>query len=66
MNIFKLNASKLTEYIERCFAADLVPYIHSSPGMGKSSIIKAIAKRNKLKLIDIRLSQCDPSDLNAA
>ena len=63
MNIFKLNASKLTEYIERCFAADLVPYIHSSPGMGKSSIIKAIAKRNKLKLIDIRLSQADPSDM---
>lgn len=64
MNIFKLTASKLIPYIERCFAADLVPYIHSSPGMGKSSIIKSIAKKHKLKLIDIRLSQADPADMN--
>lgn len=40
-----------------------VPMLHGSPGIGKSYIIKQIAKEFGLKLIDIRLSQCDPTDL---
>lgn len=40
-----------------------VPMLHGSPGTGKSAIYKTLAKRNNLKLIDLRLSQCDPSDL---
>lgn len=34
-----------------------------SPGCGKSQIIYQIAKHYNLKVIDIRLSQCDPTDL---
>jgi MoxR-like ATPase len=41
----------------------LVPFIQSSPGIGKSSIVKQIAKEYNLKLIDLRLSTCDPTDL---
>ena len=35
----------------------------SSPSCGKSYLIKAIAKELNLKLIDVRLSTCDPGDL---
>lgn len=49
--------------IELAIRAGLVPMLHGSPAIGKSSIIKAIAKAFRLKLIDLRLSQCDPTDL---
>ncbi len=41
----------------------LVPMLTSSPGMGKSAIAAQIAEAYELKLIDIRLAQCDPVDL---
>jgi hypothetical protein len=43
--------------------AKLVPVLHGSPGIGKSSIAKQIAEEFNLKLIDVRLAQCDPTDL---
>jgi len=46
------------------FAAGLVPMIHGSPAIGKSSIINQIADKYHLKVIDLRLAQCDPTDLN--
>lgn len=49
----------VTAYIK----AKLVPFIEGSPGIGKSEIVKQIAKEYKLKVIDVRLSQCDPTDL---
>ena len=44
--------------------AQLVPFIQSSPGVGKSSLAQAIAEENRLVMIDLRLSQMDPADLN--
>ena len=44
--------------------AKLVPFLHGSPAIGKSAIVKQIAADHNLELIDIRLSQCDPTDLN--
>lgn len=49
----------LTNYIR----AKLVPMLVGSPGCGKSQIIYEIAKEHNLKVIDLRLSQCDPTDL---
>lgn len=46
-----------------CVVAGLVPFIQSSPGLGKSSLTHEIAKGGNLKLIDVRLSQCAPEDL---
>jgi len=43
--------------------AGLAPMVCSSPGIGKSDIARQIAKAQNLKVIDVRLSQCDPSDL---
>lgn len=49
----------ITSYIK----ARLVPMLVGSPGVGKSAIIHEIAKQYNLKVIDLRLSQCDPVDL---
>lgn len=53
----------LVEEIILCISKGLTPYITSSPGMGKSSIVTQIAKRGKLKLIDLRVAQMSPEDL---
>ena len=52
------------ENIIRCIKAGLVPFIQSSPGLGKSSIVKEIAKEFNLKLIDHRLSTSAPEDMS--
>ena len=49
--------------IAKYIQAKIVPMLTGSPGMGKSAIVKDIAKTYNLKLIDLRLSQCDPTDL---
>lgn len=56
--------SLLTKHLTRCIRAGLVPMIEGSPGIGKSGLVHAIAKQYNLKVIDLRLSQCDPTDLN--
>lgn len=43
--------------------AKLVPMLVGSPGCGKSQVIYQIAKDYNLKVIDLRLAQCDPTDL---
>lgn len=50
--------------IERCLKANVVPFITSSPGLGKSSIVKQIAEDYGLILIDHRLSTSAPEDLS--
>lgn len=57
------NANEAKINIIRCIKAGLVPFIQSSPGIGKSSIVKQIANEFKLKLIDHRLSTSSPEDL---
>lgn len=52
--------SMVTGFIQ----AKLVPMLVGSPGCGKSQIIHQIAKEYNLKVIDLRLSQCDPTDLS--
>lgn len=49
--------------VTNAIKAKLVPMIHGSPGIGKSAIVHGIAKEFNLKVIDLRLSQCDPTDL---
>jgi hypothetical protein len=53
----KLNA-------EICLRCNLVPFIQSSPGMGKSAMAKELADDFDLKLIDYRISSADPTDFN--
>lgn len=65
------NAAKLArckprqvrKFVIECIKAGLVPFIQSSPGIGKSSITRSIAKDFRLKLIDHRLSTSESTDL---
>jgi hypothetical protein len=59
-----VNSEQAREYVEDCLNANLVPFLKGAPGIGKSSIIKAIAANRNLLVIDVRLSQADPTDLN--
>lgn len=64
MSNITVKPSQATEIIEATLKAKLVPFIKGSPGIGKSSIIRTIADKYNLEVIDLRLSQCDPTDLN--
>jgi len=58
-----MNAIELKESIIDVIQAGLVPMVTSIPGAGKSDIIKSITKQFELELIDIRLSQVDPTEM---
>lgn len=60
---FTVDIGQAREGCIRAMKVGLVPFLRSSPGIGKSDMYASIAKRFKLKLVDIRLSQCDPTDL---
>lgn len=60
-----VNSNGAVELITNAMKAGLTSMIHGDPGIGKSSIVKEIADKYKLHMIDVRLSQCDPVDLNA-
>lgn len=60
----KISITKAKSNVLRLLKAGLVPNLISSPGLGKSDLIRQIAEENNLKIIDCRLSQMDSSDLN--
>ena len=64
ISIYKCTPRQIKSFVEDCLFAGLVPYVQSSPGMGKSSIMKTVAENLNLKLIDHRLSTSAPEDLN--
>ena len=61
MEITLHNAAAAVRDIMR---ANLVANLIGSPGIGKSDIVKQVAAEFDLKVIDFRLAQCDPTDLN--
>lgn len=61
--MFTVTPKTLFDLILHTISRGLVPLTTSSPGMGKSSIINQVAKAARLKVIDLRLSQCTPEDL---
>jgi len=60
----EISATAMVEALDTVLMSKLTPMLVGSPGIGKSDIVKATAKKHKLKLIDIRLAQSDPTDLN--
>lgn len=62
--IYSCTPRQIREYVIDCLESDVVPFVQSSPGMGKSSIMKSISKEAGLELIDHRLSTSAPEDLS--
>lgn len=62
-SITKVTPRTALRHLRRAMMAGLVPYIQSSPGIGKSSLGKMLAKEFNLKVIDHRLSTSAPEDL---
>jgi MoxR-like ATPase len=60
----KINLHQAVECVLDVLHAGKVPMLVSDPGLGKSSLGRQIAEKHNLKFVDIRLSQCDPVDLN--
>ncbi len=61
-----IKTSQAAELIRDILETFQVPYLVGSPGIGKSNIASQVAKSMNLKMVDVRLSQCDPADLNVA
>lgn len=62
--MFTLSPRQIYDEILACVSVGLVPKIEASPGVGKSEIVAQFARDHNLKLIDIRLGQYTPEDLN--
>ncbi|QDH84737.1 ATPase [Achromobacter phage vB_AxyP_19-32_Axy24] len=63
MSFALANSRQVRSMIERAVLSNLVLMITSSPGMGKSALVKSVAEQYNLKLIDHRLSTSAPEDL---
>ena len=59
----QVKISQAIAIITTAIKAKLVPMMAGSPGCGKSQVYLQIADEYGLKVIDLRLSQCDPTDL---
>lgn len=59
-----VNLADAKDMVAHCIRAKLVPMVSGSPACGKSSIVQQLAAQYNLELIDVRLAQSDPTDLN--
>jgi hypothetical protein len=64
MDLYRCTPRQARAFIIDILEAGLVPYLESSPGMGKSTIIHSIGSEAKLFKIDHRLSTSAPEDLS--
>ena len=61
----KLSIKKLSSYLDGIINHNIQSslMIWGAPGIGKSSVVDTVAKKNNLDLIDLRISQLAPTDL---
>ena len=62
--ILEVNLMEAKPLIIDCLRARITPQLVSSPGVGKSAVLKQIAEEMNLCVIDIRLTEYDPTELN--
>lgn len=63
-NLYRCSPRQIRTFIKEVFYAGLVPFVRSSPGMGKSTIYGGISRELNLLMIDHRLSTSEPTDLS--
>lgn len=62
--IYTCTPRTMKKFVTEILYAGLVPFVQSSPGLGKSAIMHEIADEQSLQLIDHRLSTAAPEDLS--
>ena len=60
-----MRPSQVTQALEYLIKAKQPVMLHGSPGVGKSQVVKQVADKLGIEMIDLRLSQLDPVDLRA-
>ena len=58
-----MKASDVTKSLRALVSKKVPTFLWGAPGIGKSSIVKAIAKESGIDFIDLRLVLMDPTDL---
>ena len=58
-----MKPSRMTEVLVDVLQTKWPVFIWGPPGVGKSSLVRDIAKKQKMKLLDVRASLLDPTDL---
>ena len=61
----KLSIKKLSDYLGKVVEHNIQSslMIWGAPGIGKSSVVEAVAESQELELIDLRISQLAPTDI---
>lgn len=59
----QVKISQAATMVAKFIRTKIVVMLHGSPAIGKSAIVQQVANEYGLKLIDLRLAQCDPTDL---
>lgn len=63
LDYFQCTPRQVRRFVIDAVLAGLVPYVQSHPGMGKSALMRSIAKEAHWAMIDHRLSTSTPEDL---
>lgn len=58
-----MRPSQVASAIDICIESNQPVMLHGSPGVGKSDVVRQVAARRGIDMIDLRLSQLDPVDL---
>lgn len=62
--VLEVTLKEAKRLLKMIFKAKITPQLVSSPGLGKSAIMQEIADEWNLLLIDIRLTEYDPTEMN--
>lgn len=63
VRIEKVDIGKAKDVLGGVLKTSIVPFLWGPPGIGKSTLVREIAKENDWDLIDLRLSLLNPVDL---
>ena len=58
-----MRPTRVSEVLTKLLTTRWPVFLWGPPGVGKSSVVASIAKKQKLELLDIRASLLDPTDL---
>lgn len=58
-----MKASKALKALEWCVTHQHPVFLWGMPGIGKSDLVRQVAKAHNLEIVDKRLAQCDPTEL---